>query len=148
MKTLFNRQATIVLAACLAFAMPISAQEKLVSGRGDVPINAEAKPEPYKIERDRDPIPRDYVQQPPLIPHSTKGYSITQDFNKCLDCHSWTRYKEFNATKVSLTHFKDRDGVELANVSPRRYFCLQCHVVQFDAQALVENQFRRVAGVR
>ena len=93
-------------------------------------------------------IPRDYVQQPPLIPHSTKGYSITQDFNKCLDCHSWTRYKEFNATKVSLTHFKDRDGVELANVSPRRYFCLQCHVVQFDAKPLVENQFRPVAGVR
>lgn len=150
MKTLFNRKAPalVALAACLAFAMPVSAQDKLVSERGDVAINQEVKPEGYRIERDRDPIPRDYVQQPPLIPHTTKGYSITQDFNKCMDCHSWTRYKEFGATKVSLTHFKDRDGNELANISPRRYFCLQCHVVQFDAKPLVENQFKPVAGVR
>ena len=36
MKTLINRKATILFAACLAFAMPISAQERLVSERGDV----------------------------------------------------------------------------------------------------------------
>ena len=29
----------------------------------------------------------------------------------------------------------------LADVSPRRYFCTQCHVEQTDAQPLVENTF-------
>ena len=38
----------------------------------------------------------------------------------------------------------DRDGNFLAEVSPRRYFCEQCHVVQFDARPLVENRFEDV----
>ena len=102
----------------------------------------------YKQERDRAPIPRDYVQQPPLIPHVTDGYQITANFNKCMDCHSWTRYKETGATKVSLTHFKTRDGQELSNISPRRYFCTQCHVPQTDAKPLVPNTFKKAEGLR
>lgn len=140
--------AALVAAPLLFAAGSLAAQEKLVSERGDVPLTADIKPVVYKVGRDRDPIPRDYVQQPPLIPHSIKGYSITQDFNKCMDCHSWARYKEARATKVSLTHFKDREGTELANISPRRYFCLQCHVEQYDAPPLVANTFKPVAGVR
>lgn len=102
----------------------------------------------YRQERDGPPIPRDFVQQPPLIPHVTAGYTITANFNKCMDCHSWTRYKESGATKVSLTHFKDRDGRELSNISPRRYFCTQCHVPQTDAKPLVNNTFQRAEGLR
>ena len=45
------------------------------------------------------------------------------------------RYKESGATKVSITHFKDRDGRELSNISPRRYFCTQCHVPQTNAKS-------------
>ncbi len=33
------------------------------------------------------------------------------------------------------------DGQTLATVSPRRYFCNQCHVVQTEAQPLVGNDF-------
>ena len=83
-----------------------------------------------------------------MIPHKIDGYSITTNFNKCMDCHSWTRYRETGATKVSLTHFKDRDGKELSNISPRRYFCNQCHVPQFDAKPLVENTFKKAEGLR
>lgn len=108
----------------------------------------DADPGNYKQERDRPPIPRDYVQQPPLIPHVTDGYQITANFNKCMDCHSWTRYKETGATKVSLTHFKDREGQELSNISPRRYFCTQCHVPQTDARPLVGNTFKKAEGLR
>jgi cytochrome c-type protein NapB len=152
MKKPHTRFATI-LAAWLAIPLfglagPLAAQEKLVSERGDVALTEDLKPGLYRVGRDRDPIPRDYVQQPPLIPHAIKGYSISQDFNKCMDCHSWARYKEAKATKVSLTHFKDREGTELANISPRRYFCLQCHVEQYDAPPLVNNTFKPVAGVR
>jgi nitrate reductase (cytochrome), electron transfer subunit len=100
------------------------------------------------LERDRDPLPRDFVQQPPLIPHTTKGYNITQNFNKCMDCHAWSRYKETRATKVSLTHFKTREGTELSNISPRRYFCLQCHVPQYDAKPLVDNTYKSAPALR
>ena len=43
---------------------------------------------------------------------------------------------------MSVSHYMDRDGNFLAEISPRRYFCEQCHVVQFDAKPLVENRSR------
>ena len=45
---------------------------------------------------------------------------------------------------ISITNFSDRDGQVLAAVSPRRYFCTQCHVPQHDAKPLVENQFKNI----
>lgn len=41
----------------------------------------------------------------------------------------------------------DRDDQFLATISPRRYFCNQCHVVQTDAPVLVANQFRDIDSV-
>ena len=91
--------------------------------RGDHPINkASKKPIPKKWQRDQAPIKRDFVQQPPLVPHSIENYVINTRSNKCLSCHSWANYKDKGATKISLTHFTDRDGNDLANVSARRYF--------------------------
>jgi len=129
-------------------SLPVSAAEKLQSLRGADINTSETESEAFRREKDRAPIPRDFVQQPPLIPHTVQGYSITANFNKCMDCHSWTRYKETGATKVSLTHFKTRDGQELSNISPRRYFCLQCHVPQTDAKPLVANNYRRADGLK
>ncbi len=40
------------------------------------------------------------------------------------------------ATKVSVTHYMNREDAVLADVSPR-YFCLQCHVPQANAKPLV-----------
>ena len=93
-------------------------------------------------------LPRDFVQQPPLIPHTIRGYMVTMNFNKCMDCHAWSRARETGATKVSLTHFRDRDGKELPNVAPRRYFCMQCHVPQTEAKPLVDNTFRPATGLK
>ena len=42
---------------------------------------------------------------------------------------------------VSITHFMDRDNQFLAAVSPRRYFCTQCHVPQKEVKPLVDNDF-------
>ena len=98
--------------------------------------------------RDRDPIPRDYIQQPPLIPHKIDSYTINLKFNKCLTCHSWANYKEAGATKISQTHFADRESNVMANVAARRYFCTQCHVPQVDAKPLVENTFEPVQAIR
>jgi cytochrome c-type protein NapB len=97
---------------------------------------------------DTPPLPRDFVQQPPLVPHTTESYPVSKEFNKCLDCHSWSRAREASATKISITHFKSREGAEMSSVSPSRYFCDQCHVPQTDARPLVNNVFKPGAGLR
>ncbi|MDW6005362.1 nitrate reductase cytochrome c-type subunit [Vibrio mangrovi] len=90
----------------------------------------------------------DYIYQPPLIPHSIRNYEVSLNANKCLSCHSWKNAEEMKATKISVTHFVNREDAVLADVSPRRYFCLQCHVPQASAEALVENEFKRVDSLR
>ena len=137
--------------AFLAPAAALAATEapvKLQSLRG-AEINAsDPEGDGTRYGRDQQPLPRDFVQQPPLIPHTIRGYTVTKNFNKCLDCHAWARAKESGATKISVTHFKDREGQELSSVSPRRYFCNQCHVPQSDAKPLVGNTFKPGTGMR
>ena len=87
---------------------------------------------------------RSYAMQPPTIPHKTDNYQIDKYANKCLDCHARTRAADTQATPISITHYQDRDGDFLADVSPRRYFCEQCHVVQMEAKPAVGNRFRDV----
>ncbi len=106
-----------------------------------------APPEVKHYRKDGEVLPRDYVQQPPLIPHKIDGYQINLKFNKCLSCHSWSTYKKAGATKISQTHFVDREKHVLANISPRRYFCTQCHVPQADAKPLVENTFKPIPAI-
>ncbi len=85
---------------------------------------------------------RNYPMQPPLIPHKIRNYQIDLEVNKCLSCHSRSRTQDSQAPMVSVTHFMDRDGNFLAEVSPRRYFCNQCHVPQADIMPLVGNTFK------
>lgn len=88
-----------------------------------------------------------YVQQPPLIPHHIRGYEVDRKTNKCLTCHSFKNYKRYGATKISVSHFLNRQGDALSDVSPRRYFCLQCHVPQVEAKPLIENTFEPTGAV-
>ncbi len=120
---------------------------KLQSLRGETPIEKTPEADMYKPMKDAKPLPRDFVQQPPLIPHAIRDYQITRNFNKCMDCHAWSKTKETGATKVSVTHFKTREGQELTNISPLRYFCTLCHVPQADARPLVENTFKPGVGM-
>ena len=92
-------------------------------------------------------VERNYVQQPPVIPHDIRNYKIDLRSNKSLSCHSWDRYKKSGATKVSLTHFETRDGHALADISPRRYFCMQCHVPQANAKPLIENTYQSTSDL-
>ena len=158
MTTLLTNLAKIVLAAGLVWMgadLATAADEpastapvKLQGLRGGTPLNQDNAPAGSRQERDHGPADRDFVQQPPLIPHTVSGYQITKNFNKCMDCHAWQKTKLSGATKVSVTHFKTREGAELDNVSPRRYFCTQCHIAQTDAKPLVENTFQRARGLQ
>ena len=84
---------------------------------------------------------RAYPMQPPTIPHSIENYRVDTNSNKCLSCHSRNLAAETQAPMISVTHYMDRDGNFLASVSPRRYFCSQCHVVQTNVTQHVENDF-------
>ncbi len=110
--------------------------------RGETGIVAPDKSASIKrLQPDIDPIARNYFQQPPMIPHRTRGYQITVRHNQCMTCHGWDTYKKARATKVSQTHFADRDGNAQSTLAARRYFCTQCHAPQVDAKPLVENKF-------
>ena len=72
---------------------------------------------------------RNYPEQPPVIPHSIDGDQVDINGNKCLSCHARARTGNQGADGL-ITHFMDRDGQFLASVSPRRFFCTECHVPQ------------------
>ncbi len=129
-------------------AFQAMAQQDIRSLRGELDLQQpDPAPEIKSYRKDGDVLPRAYVQQPPLIPHKIDGYQVDKRYNKCMSCHSWKNYRRYNATKISQTHFEDREGNVLATVAPRRYFCTQCHVPQADAQPLVDNLFRPVESL-
>lgn len=52
-------------------------------------------------------IALDYVNQPPMIPHSVDGYQVTTKINTCLKCHGVQGYRTTGAPRISPTHFMD-----------------------------------------
>lgn len=90
---------------------------------------------------------RNYPQQPPMIPHGIRGYQVDRNFNQCLSCHSRQNTVQSGAPMVSITHFTTREGQTLAAVSPRRYFCTQCHVPQLEIDPAKISTFRSMDEV-
>jgi cytochrome c-type protein NapB len=116
--------------------------------RGPVAVPEEARPAPMvQTENDDKKRVRSYAMQPPTIPHKTDNYQVDRFANRCMMCHARTRAPETQATPISITHYQDRDGIFLADVSPRRYFCEQCHVVQMESEPPVQNRFRDVESI-
>jgi cytochrome c-type protein NapB len=140
---------SVLAAAAIAVLLAAGAlaQEKKTPAaqplRGALPIPETSSSGIYRMERHDRVIPRSSAWQPPLIPHNIKGYQITKDVNMCMFCHNPNRGPQEGATVVGNSHYFDRDGVPQTNISARRYFCLQCHVPQFDAEPLVDNTFRK-----
>lgn len=117
--------------------------------RGLTELDETRRADSFKpVPRDRRPYRSDYVYQPPLIPHKIRGYELSTNANKCLTCHSFKKAADSGATKISVTHYATREGQILSDVSPRRYFCLQCHVVQTDTRELINNNFKPVDSLR
>jgi cytochrome c-type protein NapB len=132
----------LLTAALLIAASTVAMAQTFSALRGPTPLDQEGQPplmtpEMNTSEREA----RNYPEQPPLIPHSTEGYEVSIRGNKCLSCHARSRTRESQAPMISVTHFADRDGQFLASISPRRYFCTQCHVPQHNVRVPVENDF-------
>jgi hypothetical protein len=73
--------------------------------------------------------------------NETSAIPENKSWAGCLSCHGPETSKAKGAISVSESHFMDRDGKRLENVSAARYFCTQCHVEQRDTKPLVINEF-------
>ena len=61
-----------------------------------------------KMPKQQQRMALNYVNQPPLIPHSVDGYQVSKNTNRCLQCHGVEHYRTTGAPRVSPTHFIDR----------------------------------------
>jgi nitrate reductase (cytochrome), electron transfer subunit len=139
--------AALALAAT-GFAAAFAQDGGLVTLRKGTPLDVVAPPPPIPsvVNTDIRQV-RNWPEQPPVIPHQIDNYQIDRNVNKCLTCHSRTAVEISQAPMVSVTHFQNREGQVLAAVTPRRFFCTQCHVPQMDVPPAVGNGFMDVDTV-
>ncbi len=133
-----------VLVASILFLVGLTltaAAQNIATTRGTA-LDTEAEP-PKMTRVDNSDVKRQraYPMQPPTIPHKIDQYQLDTNANKCMSCHSRRRIEDSQAPMVSVTHYQDRDGNFLADISARRYFCNQCHVVQKQNEPLLDNEF-------
>lgn len=136
----------LVLAAVAAIPCVLggiaSAQQPAPVSSGPHPITLDLSAPPMAVETTDDVRKsRAYPEQPPVIPHAIRDYQMDLSVNKCLTCHSRKYTEGSQAPMISVTHFANRDGETLASVSPRRYFCTQCHVQQTNAKPITDSLF-------
>ena len=131
----------VAISLALLFTSISVAEEPIATLRNAELLAQPDAPKMNKVENNDVKRMRAYAMQPPTIPHQIREYQIDMQTNKCLFCHSRAKSVEMGAPMVSITHFQNRDGEFLADVSPRRYFCTQCHVPQDATEPLVENEF-------
>jgi cytochrome c-type protein NapB len=109
-------------------------------------LETEAPPHLQRYVTDKEEIPRNFEQQPPLVPHTTDTKPVTLRENECMKCHmKQPGEKKAQSKEMSKTHFVDRNGKKLNRPASNRYFCTQCHVPQINAKPLVDSNFRSVA---
>ena len=142
------RPLPLIAVALLIAAGAALAQGTIATMRQGTPLDENAAPPqmPAVVNSDVRQV-RNWPEQPPLIPHQIDNYQIDLNVNKCLTCHSRTAVEVSQAPMVSVTHFMNREGQVLAAVTPRRFFCTQCHVPQLDIQPIVGNDFEDVDTV-
>jgi cytochrome c-type protein NapB len=117
--------------------------------RGTTPLAEEGRPPPLGNAENKDVRRnRAFPMQPPTIPHKIDGYQVDKNVNKCMTCHSRMRIEETRAIPIPATHYMDRDGTLLGDVSTRRYFCTQCHVTQDEVKLLIDNRYQDFDAVR
>lgn len=146
-RSMANGLILALIVALIYLPQTLSADDDLATLRGS-PLNVEkSSPRMNKKEVRELRTTRDYPDQPPIIPHSIRNYQIDMNTNKCLTCHSRKSVAQSQAVMVSVTHFVDREGQIRASVSPRRYFCLQCHVQQDEVMPKLGNIFKDVDEV-
>ncbi len=131
MRNFIRQYACIPGLLTMVFVAGLAADESSLTPMRETDILEQPAANPLAIqEQSPNRRMRDHPVQAPTIPHAIKGYPINKDINQCLACHDKNIAPLVKAPTIAVSHFQNRDGVYLANISPRRYFCTQCHVVQ------------------
>jgi cytochrome c-type protein NapB len=133
---------SMVTTVVLALGIAAGSLAQNIATTRNAPLDVELKPaEMARVDNSDVRRKRAYPMQPPTIPHKVDQYQVDLNANKCMSCHSRRRSQDSQAPMVSVTHYQDRDGNFLADISTRRYFCQQCHVTQDDVEPLLANEF-------
>lgn len=128
----------LVLSAISAWAI---AEESVKVGSNLEAAAENVAPAFHNMPKGDGNIPITFPHQPPLVPHSIRGLQVTKNVNQCLGCHAPEFSPTTGATQIPDSHFMDRDGKRVEGASPRRFFCLQCHVQQADVNPIIQNKF-------
>lgn len=136
------KNSVLVASILLLVGLTLTAAAQNIATTRGTALDIEAEP-PKMTRVDNSDVKRQraYPMQPPTIPHKIDQYQLDTNANKCMSCHSRRRTEDSQAPMVSVTHYQDRDGNFLADISARRYFCNQCHVVQKQNEPLLDNEF-------
>ncbi|WP_394389137.1 nitrate reductase cytochrome c-type subunit [Shewanella woodyi] len=139
MKKLFTAAALIMaLGACSGQQTNTQADPVNINslGKSEITEVRAADAMPLYPKRGKS-IERDFVHQPPMIPHKA-DYKITMKKNGCMSCHSWDKAEKRKATPIDISHVKDDKG----SLNNQYYSCSQCHAPMAEnKQPLVENTF-------
>jgi cytochrome c-type protein NapB len=132
-----------LLCLLLASAPAVPAAPFTDAMRGITALEDEPRPPPLANQENKDVRRnRAFAMQPPTIPHKIDGYQVDRNANRCVGCHSRTRIEETRSIPIPATHYMDRDGTLRGDISPRRYFCTQCHIPQDEVKPLVDNDYQ------
>ncbi len=139
---MIKRVAVLICIFSLVAPVIAIAADNIATLRRGADLNKQPKAPPIpKLQKEDTKQVRNYPEQPPVIPHKIEGYQVDKNINRCMTCHSRKRTGKSQAVAISITHYMDRDGNFLASISPRRYFCNQCHVSQYNVKTDVGNSF-------
>ncbi len=138
-----NTIITTTATVFMLLLLPNTLSAGVESLRGANPLDAPAKIfSAKKQQKVEGGFERSWKQQPPPIPHEIDKDRISLRENTCLKCHSKENHEKEKAPEVGESHYVDRTGKKLTNISQRRWFCNQCHVPQVDAAPLVGSTFQ------
>ena len=138
-------KAVLVCVCGLGFVSGIYGQDGngVVGLRGTTPLNEVAAAVEVGDEEVLNKTrPRQFPTMAPTIPHSAANFNIDLGSNQCLMCHNKDSASTVGAPAVAVSHYRNRDGEFLADISPRRYFCTQCHVSQRKSAPLQKSIFK------
>src|SRR5262249_57763166 len=117
-----HRLRLLVAAALVAALSSVVMAQTFSALRGHTPIDQEGPPPPMTPEQNSSVRePRNYPEQPPVIPHSTAGYEDSINTNKCLSCDARTRIRESQEPMISIRQSLERDRQLQSSDSKRRY---------------------------
>ena len=86
-----------------------------------------------RMPKEQERMPLNYVNQPPMIPHSVEGYQVTTNTNRCLQCHGVESYRKWARKWLRVV-------ISVCNVTYRRPIPRQSWGIPLPHQKVTGNK--------